>query len=1515
MHLDYYSIRSTKIVKKTWILVFLVFLSSSFFITDLEAQTTVFTDDLNRATLSPGGSPSLTYTNTLVGTSTADITSNSYLTIANGNTAGISFVAADQSNFSIPFNTTLNSNEGLITWTFNFKFNRTSSPSGLSSGSYGTAIVLAGTSSDLTTGNGYAIAYGQSGTTDPIRLVKYTNGINSSTNIISSGTNDISAVNNYVSVRVTYDPQTDNWSLYLRDDGSSSWTDPSSGVTIQIGSTTTDNEYTSTPLSYFGFVWAHSTTIASTNSSDFDNYTVSVVDSSPPVATWDPADAEIGAPVDGDITITFNEGIFNLGGSIISSDPSSLITFNSSGFTANFDNDKTITISYTGLSHSTVYTVDIDGVEDSNGNATSGESISFTTIGEEPTSDPVIDAPSDITIKDITNTWTDNDGAVPATGFLIMINRTGDFPSLNDPIDGVPQIDDTDLLDDNGVINVINEVGPTGTYTWNNLKSGKNYFFKIYPYNGEGDNINYKADVDDPTTETSATTLDAANKSSIIRKPEIQIAEGTINSITNAEGGVAKDVFRFTVVDTINNTYPDHDTYSTYVTNVRVRPNRTNTVDWSDHIQSVKLYNHRLSNYITTDNISISDTLIDISILKPNLEISDKDSIAITLSVFLKTSSTIDDRGVLSFYIDQDAHGFVADDYGSTFTSDALVADIVSGDFTIEVDASKLLFNSVPGNININTDFTAEVWATDANGNLDINDISNITLTESGVNGTISSASSVLLTENLIGGIYSWTDIRYDYAEGFTLIATDNASSNPLSSGTSTTITAYATGVATPGSILITEFMADPTGTDSDKEWFEIYNSNNFDVILNNWVITDNSESHTIGTKTILKNSFLVLGINSTTTSNGNYNPDYVYSTFVLNNSTADKIILKNGTTEISIVEFDDSTSDWTITEGSSLIFTGTADDVNNDASLWKSSLLHENGYLGTTNTDKGSPGTNGYMQNLVETTTWIGTGNWSEGNLPTSVTDGHYWNNGYPGTPTNVAVNGTLTITTDTLAFSNNLTISNLNSLTISAGNALTIYGNLENNSGSAAGLYLPATSTDVASLITYGTINGEANVESYFIHLDAWHLVSPPISNGSGGIFTDDYVWAWDETEPVALNRWFNITDTEYLLADGVGYAIYKPLGSANLISYSGTLNTGTVTNTLTYTEVSDHDPIDGWNLMGNPYPSIMDMSYLDYTDISNGIWVWIYNDAGVDKYEYWSKTLGTVGSSGEGGGDDRARFIQPGQGFWLYTEEPTGVEISFSNEMRTHQNQASFLKSENTNSFTKDEILKITISGNDLSDPTYILFRQETDLGYDREYDLYKMTSSHPKVPHIFSLTEVENPQKLAINAISQPQSETVVPLGLKIGTDGTYRLYFDGINSFEEGQDFYIRDLLNGDIFDIRLQSMLEFTHSTTDPEHRFDLVMGLQTDINNPIGISLPAEVYSFRNTLYIRPGENQEIIQVEVKNLLGQTVYSSQYRDTFKTGVQLNLPTAFYLVNIQLETGDFSKKIFIQNLN
>lgn len=264
-----------------YIFVFTLLLTAVF----CYAQITVFADDFsthqNTSWTTSGqiGSSAFSVNRSGVDWGTRRNTDPAQLELSNDasgatNAAGWVFASTSTGSFASPYNPTLKSTNGQISWYVNLRQVRTD-PSGFGSGNYGVAFILAGSSTTANnSGTGYALALGQSGSTDPLRLVKYGAGITSFTNIITSNTSGLTDFGNeYLSVKVTYSPETDTWELFLRNDGTSGFSDPQSGTLVSQG-TAVDGTYTSTALGYLGAYWQGST--GANQTAFFDNIAVQV---------------------------------------------------------------------------------------------------------------------------------------------------------------------------------------------------------------------------------------------------------------------------------------------------------------------------------------------------------------------------------------------------------------------------------------------------------------------------------------------------------------------------------------------------------------------------------------------------------------------------------------------------------------------------------------------------------------------------------------------------------------------------------------------------------------------------------------------------------------------------------------------------------------------------------------------------------------------------------------------------------------------------------------------------------------------------------------------------------------------------------------------------------------------------------------------------------------------------------------------------------------------------------------
>jgi hypothetical protein len=94
----------------------------------------------------------------------------------------------------------------------------------------------------------------------------------------------------------------------------------------------------------------------------------------------------------------------------------------------------------------------------------------------------------------------------------------------------------------------------------------------------------------------------------------------------------------------------------------------------------------------------------------------------------------------------------------------------------------------------------------------------------------------------------------------------------------------------TPNSLVITEYMADPVGvSDADGEYFEIFNTTNFDIDMNDLIVRDDgSNSFTVSGLTLAAGAFAIFS-NFDGTAMG-FTPDYIYAGSMSLTNTDDEI-------------------------------------------------------------------------------------------------------------------------------------------------------------------------------------------------------------------------------------------------------------------------------------------------------------------------------------------------------------------------------------------------------------------------------------------------------------------------------------------------------------------------------------------------------------------------------------------------------------------------------------------------
>ncbi len=453
------------------------------------------------------------------------------------------------------------------------------------------------------------------------------------------------------------------------------------------------------------------------------------------------------------------------------------------------------------------------------------------------------------------------------------------------------------------------------------------------------------------------------------------------------------------------------------------------------------------------------------------------------------------------------------------------------------------------------------------------------------------------------------------------------------------------------------------------------------------------------------------------------------------------------------------------------------------------------------------------------------------------------------------------------------------------------------------AEGIEVQADATGVGSFIdngiTYGT-SGSGKVQTYLTNTATagsfhQHTVGPTVDVGSAGGATlsafdlvagSTYAYDWDEAQPVA-DGWQNIYSNSYLVATGDGIALSTTDATDHTLEMTGEFITGSTSSpALTYS--NNH-----YELISNPYPSSIDFDAFaaaNSSDINNGYWIW---NPGTGNYE------------ARAGGTGSQQYVQVGQAFFVETKSGVGT-VQFTNALRTHSSDAF-----------RDilpNMLTMNVSGGDMgySDELIVRFTEDATNGYDVNLDAEKWNSMYDDATMIRSIAE--DGSELAINALPLEglQGDMVsVPVNFQCGYTAQYTFDFEGIDSFEAGNEVWLEDKKDNDKW-IYLNNNPHYTFTATsyEPNDRFIIHFFGPTSINDKDEAKV--DIYSWRQYAYIKNVTNEKIKKVSIYNMAGSLVSEREVPNGQKLSkIWVSDHMAYYIVQVITESGVYTNKILI----
>lgn len=377
---------------------------------------------------------------------------------------------------------------------------------------------------------------------------------------------------------------------------------------------------------------------------------------------------------------------------------------------------------------------------------------------------------------------------------------------------------------------------------------------------------------------------------------------------------------------------------------------------------------------------------------------------------------------------------------------------------------------------------------------------------------------------------------------------------------------------------------------------------------------------------------------------------------------------------------------------------------------------------------------------------------------------------------------------------------------------------GNL--NTNSALTLISNAAGTANIGTITGGNITGSIIMQRY---IDAgatnWRFITAPISGATIAQLNDDFITSgftgsdyplW----PTASNPWpsiyfynestIGLQDSGYVAATNTSNTINPGVGlwvwcgdtitgtQPFTIDFNGAPNKGNINLPITYTNTGS-PANDGWNMVGNPYPSTIDWNSPTITKsgINNAIYIWNPNIQQFASY---------VGGIGINGG---SRYVASSQAFWIQANS-VGASVQMTEASKSNID-ASFLK----NSYNLPLLFNVQNSFG--QDQTVVNLNSSATNDYDAMYDALKMGSTNPNLPYICSI--INGNTDLSINQI--PEQEIVIPIKILAGTSGIHTITISNIDEYRGINCMYLEDVFTGMIYDLfNQQTITAYIYDTT-----------------------------------------------------------------------------------------------------
>lgn len=418
------------------------------------------------------------------------------------------------------------------------------------------------------------------------------------------------------------------------------------------------------------------------------------------------------------------------------------------------------------------------------------------------------------------------------------------------------------------------------------------------------------------------------------------------------------------------------------------------------------------------------------------------------------------------------------------------------------------------------------------------------------------------------------------------------------------------------------------------------------------------------------------------------------------------------------------------------------------------------------------------------------------------------------------IEMNGTLAQTIPAGVFTGNqikdLTIANSSGVTLAG--TLNLGGILLVSTGTlSTGGYLTLLSSAAQTALIDGTgignVSGNVTMQRYLAAGYGYKYFSSPVQSATVNSFASivdlnaTFPNFYTYIENQASSGFTPYTTVTNPLVPMHGYAADFGASTApKTVSITGAVNNGAISSTI-YNHNQPYS--EGFNLVGNPYPSPIDWNAASgwtKTNIDNA--VYFFNSGNTSQYTgTYSTYINGVSSDGIAG-----NIIASMQGFFVHVSNgsfPVSGTFGVDNNIRVnnlspvfHKSTLSTVPKQNTR--RPRILLRLSANFSDhehSSDPLIIYTSDQASPVFDKNLDAIKLMNLDDQIPNLYSLAA--DASKLVINALLDLDTLTVIPLGLQTSRNGTITFNLRNTEQWPNALHIYLVDAVTGAVQDLLL----------------------------------------------------------------------------------------------------------------